>query len=172
MQFWWWGESELQCTAATMTRWLLAIALLVLSPFRAVASPRFTAPSGPILPHPTITGEAENNLDLSQGPELSDLAARSLSRIHVELEGEQQTVIVEEEVNVNIDCLPFQSSLPGGSEESTEWFFQPRDINGNLATGKKICHVMCTGWIPDFYEEKCLSIASCSTILLAKGGKC
>ncbi len=119
---------EFPCALA-VTRWLMVVALLLANPLEA-------QPTGPLLPHPTLSGAAESNLDLSQGPELLELAARSLSRIHVELENEQQTVIVEEGVNVNIDCLPWQSNFPGAADGMTDWFFQPRQINGSLITGK------------------------------------
>lgn len=87
-----------------------------------------TFASSEVLPYEVFTGAAESSLDLTQGPHLVPLAARSMTRIHVQLEASQQTAIVEEGVNVNIDCLPWQSQISGGD---TQWLFAQRTLNSD-----------------------------------------
>ena len=84
-----------------------------------------------MLPYTTITGAAERSLQLGQRQELLELAARSLTRIHVPIDRGQQTAIAEEGVNVNMDCLSWQNQFPNGT---TDWLFRPRDIHGNFVT--------------------------------------
>ena len=116
--------------ATRLPRWLVALALLMFGSAGA------QMPTGALILHPTIPASVA--VDLTQGPQLLELnPARSLTRIHVELTAEQQTAVVEEGVNVNIDCLPFQSIFPAALNGSTEWFFQQRDLNGNIRSGKQ-----------------------------------
>jgi len=81
----------------------------------------------PVLPYSAITGEEERRLVLGQHPALRELAAKRFQRIHVQMEGPQSTVIAEQDVNVNIDCLPWYNQFPGGD---VQWFKQMRDQDG------------------------------------------
>ncbi len=86
-----------------------------------------------IEPYIPLTGAAERALDFTQGPHLLSFAARSLTRIYIELHEQHQTAVVEEGVNVNINCLPGQSSL---QNLTAQWFFRSRNINGELIGGE------------------------------------
>lgn len=52
--------------------------------------------------------------------------------MHVEINSTRQTVIVQEGVNVNMDCLPWLSKF--GSGGIAEWYMQDIDINANSST--------------------------------------
>ena len=75
----------------------------------------------------SLTAAELRSLILGQNPDLRALAAMTGSRIHIEITGPMQGVIVEEDVNANLDCYPWLSNFPGGS---VQWLFQQRDENG------------------------------------------
>ena len=52
---------------------------------------------------------------LAQNPDLLDVAAISGERVLIEITSPEATVIVQEDVNVVIDCTPWLMRFPGGS---------------------------------------------------------
>ena len=84
----------------------------------------------PLRIYEPISGPAaiERRERLRQDPALLELAARTNERILIEIDGPDFVAIVEENVNVNMDCLPWLMLFPGGD---IKWFVRARDINGN-----------------------------------------
>lgn len=90
---------------------------------------------GPVREYPAITGRPEeHNLVLAQDPALREFAAARNERIVVRIDNPHSTVIVEEGVNVNMDCLPWLRRFRGFLGGTIQWLVQPRDENGH---GKK-----------------------------------
>ena len=77
-------------------------------------------------PIPITSAERRIEL-LQQRPDLLELAARTNERIFFEIDGPEFVVIVQENVNVNMDCLPWLSLFPGGD---IQWLRQQRDTLG------------------------------------------
>ena len=70
---------------------------------------------------------------LGQDPSLkvfSDRAKRG-SSIYTEIVGEGSTVMVEENVNVNMDCLPWFENQSSTDVRQISWVLQRRDENGD-----------------------------------------
>ena len=82
---------------------------------------------------PVLTGAEERALQLEQNPELLALAAETLSRVLIVIEGPQQTVVLVEGVNAHIDCYPWLINFPGGT---TRWLFQQRSLEGEPVGGE------------------------------------
>ena len=66
----------------------------------------------------------DDGLDLTQGPELLDIAAPAGSRIRIPLSLPSQIAVVQEIVEANIDCQPWSSMFEG----EVTWF---REIPGD-----------------------------------------
>ena len=78
-------------------------------------------------------GLPQNKLLLGQDPSLkkfSDRAKRG-SSIYTEIMGEGSTVLVEENVNVNIDCLPWFENQSSTDVRQISWVLQCRNENGD-----------------------------------------
>ena len=89
-------------------RFLLASKLTCLIIFAAIVQGSLPhMHDGDVIAYTTITGEAEKNLNLSEGPHLLPLAAKTGTNIHVAIDQSQQTAIVQEGVHVSLDCLPW-----------------------------------------------------------------
>lgn len=74
---------------------------------------------------PVISTEPEGLL--VQHPALGAFAATRNERIVVRINSTQSIVIVEEGVNVNMDCFTWLRKFPGGT---VQWLVQRRDENG------------------------------------------
>ena len=62
-----------------------------------------------------LNQEQLRTLRLMNSPELLEVAALFNERIYIELTGPFQPAVVQENVNVNFDCLPWLMNFPGGS---------------------------------------------------------
>lgn len=71
-------------------------------------------PSGPLIPYMLTQFELREQR-LRHSPGLLEFAANFGERIHVEINGPEQPVVVRENVNANFDCLPWLSNFPGGT---------------------------------------------------------
>ena len=79
---------------------------------------------GPVEPYSPLSPSDERIAQLSQDPSLLELAAMTGDRIFIVFESLMQTAIVQEDVNVNMDCLPWLSRFPGGD---IQWLRNQRD---------------------------------------------
>ncbi len=104
---------------------LAVIALIILS------TATVNGQTGDLLPAPVLTGDAARALELDQNPELLALAARSFTRVLVVITRAQQTTLLTEGVNANIDCLPWIFNVSGGT---TEWLFRVRNVFGEFTS--------------------------------------
>ena len=86
---------------------------------------------GDVKPAHILTPEEEQAHQLNQNPDLLQFAARFLSRVHIEITRAHQTVIVQEGVNANIDCLPWIMNFTGGT---VLWFFKGRELDGEFSS--------------------------------------
>lgn len=80
----------------------------------------------PYTPIPVTSDEQRRGL-LRQDPALLEFAARVNERILIEVDGPDSVALVQENVNVNMDCLPWLRRFTGGE---IQWFMQLRDISG------------------------------------------
>ena len=100
--------------------------------------------TGPVRLYQAFTGAEAEQLseELYQNPELREFAATRNERIFVRMEDSESVVIVEEGVNVNMDCSPWLSRFPGGT---IQWLFQQRDGygQGTVDIPEVICSHSC-----------------------------
>ena len=69
----------------------------------------------PLVKLEPLTSRQLRELRLVHDPRLLEVAARVNSRVLVEFTQPMMTVVVQEMVNVNMDCYPWASNFPGGS---------------------------------------------------------
>jgi hypothetical protein len=77
-----------------------------------------------------LTAEELSNISLRQIPALLDFAARTGETVRVEINETEQGAVVQEGVNVVLDCGPWLAKFPGGS---VNWYkFTYRDWNHRI----------------------------------------
>ncbi len=79
-----------------------------------------------------FTEQQEREIKLEHGSHLLPLAAPSGSSIRVEQNRSAQTVVVHENVNVKLNCLPWLERFDGGR---ARWLIQPLTSNQNIRGG-------------------------------------
>lgn len=61
-----------------------------------------------------LTAEQLRDISLRQNPQLLELAVRTGERVQVDITAASQGVIVQEDVNTILNCLPWLMNFPGG----------------------------------------------------------
>ena len=82
-------------------------------------------------------------VDLLSQPELLQIAAKTGDQIIVQLTGASQSGVVQEGVNIAIDCLPWLYRFPGWRINRMPWTLIQLDECGNPYGGKYICSIVC-----------------------------
>ena len=74
-------------------------------------------------------------LELAQNPKLLELAARTGERVVVNIAGPSQGSVVQDGVNVVLNCLPWLMNFPGGS---IRWYFSKYDGVDHTSLGPRM----------------------------------